>query len=159
VDRFKNGVFEHYGTEQGLPNDYVDAVLCDRNHTLWAGTWGGGLCRMQGNRFVPFDNPGECSGVVCALFEDSRGSLWLGQQRAGPEIVHLDSGKPVVFQLQSRLTGTDVRALAEMVTGETPTLDPAPVAPGRFGARTWDATWVRVASVETYAHYYDLVRR
>ncbi len=51
------------------------------------------------------------------------------------------------------------RALAEMVTAETPTLDPAPMAPGRFGARTWDATWVRVASVETYAHYYDLVRR
>lgn len=51
------------------------------------------------------------------------------------------------------------RALAEAVTGEPATLDPAPVAPGRFGARAWDATWVRVACEETYAHYYDLVRR
>ena len=51
------------------------------------------------------------------------------------------------------------RALAEAVTGDTPTLDPQPMAPGRFGARAWDATWVRVACEETYAHYYDLVRR
>jgi sarcosine dehydrogenase len=51
------------------------------------------------------------------------------------------------------------RALAEAVTGQTPTLDPAPMAPDRFGARAWDATWVRVACEETYAHYYDLVRR
>ena len=51
------------------------------------------------------------------------------------------------------------RALAEAVTGETPTRDPRPMAPGRFGARAWDAAWVRVACEETYAHYYDLVRR
>jgi glycine/D-amino acid oxidase-like deaminating enzyme len=51
------------------------------------------------------------------------------------------------------------RALAEAVTGEAATLDPWPMAPGRFGARTWDAGWVRVACEETYAHYYDLVRR
>jgi 4-methylaminobutanoate oxidase (formaldehyde-forming) len=51
------------------------------------------------------------------------------------------------------------RALAEAVTGAAPTLDPAPMAPGRFGARTWDTTWLRVACLETYAHYYDLVRR
>ena len=113
LDRFKDGAFEHYGTAQGLPNDYVDSVLCDRNRTVWAGTWGGGLSRLEGNRFVPFANPGECSGIVCALFEDKCGNLWLGQQRAGPEIVRLESGKPKVFQLQSRLTGTDVRALAE----------------------------------------------
>jgi 4-methylaminobutanoate oxidase (formaldehyde-forming) len=51
------------------------------------------------------------------------------------------------------------RALAEAVTGEAATLDPAPMVPGRFGARTWDPAWVRVACVETYAHYYDLARR
>lgn len=51
------------------------------------------------------------------------------------------------------------RAVAEAVTGETPTLDPAPMALGRFGARVWDAGWLRVACLETYAHYYDLVRR
>jgi 4-methylaminobutanoate oxidase (formaldehyde-forming) len=51
------------------------------------------------------------------------------------------------------------RALAEAVTGEAATLDPGPMAPGRFGAQAWDALWVRVACEETYARYYDLVRR
>jgi len=51
------------------------------------------------------------------------------------------------------------RAVAEAVTGAAATLDPTPMAPGRFGARAWDAGWVRVACEGTYAHYYDLVRR
>jgi glycine/D-amino acid oxidase-like deaminating enzyme len=51
------------------------------------------------------------------------------------------------------------RAVTEAVMGEAATLDPAPMAPGRFGAHAWDAAWVRVACEETYAHYYDLVRR
>ena len=51
------------------------------------------------------------------------------------------------------------RALTEAVTGMAPTLDPARMAPGRFGDRTWDPAWLRVACLETYAHYYDLVRR
>lgn len=113
ADRLKDGVITHYGTAQGLPNDYVHSVFYDRRQTLWAGTWGGGLCRMQGDKFVPYANPGECSGIVCALYEDSKGNLWVGQQRPKPEIVCLEDGKPVVFNLQSRLTGTDVRALAE----------------------------------------------
>jgi glycine/D-amino acid oxidase-like deaminating enzyme len=50
------------------------------------------------------------------------------------------------------------RAVAEAVAGGPATLDPAPMAPGRFGAKTADAAWVRVACEETYAHYYDLVR-
>jgi sarcosine dehydrogenase len=51
------------------------------------------------------------------------------------------------------------RAVTEAVMGEASTLDPAPMAPGRFGAQARDAAWVRVACEETYAHYYDLVRR
>jgi len=51
------------------------------------------------------------------------------------------------------------RALAEAVMREAPSLDPRPMAPGRFGTQAWDAAWVRVACEETYAHYYDLVRR
>ena len=51
------------------------------------------------------------------------------------------------------------RALAEAVGGEAPTLDPAALSPGRFAAPAWDAARLRVACEQTYAHYYDLVRR
>ena len=113
LNRLKDGVIQHYGTEQGLPNDYVWSVFCDRRKTLWVGTWGGGLCRLEGDRFVPYANPGECSGIICALYEDSRGNLWTGQQRPKSEIVELQDGKPVVTALQSQFTGTDVRTIIE----------------------------------------------
>lgn len=113
LDHIKDGTVEHFGTAQGLPNDFVWSVFYDRSRTLWAGTWGGGLCRLAGNRFVPFANPGECSGIVCALYQDSTGDLWVGQQRPEPQIVHLHDGQPRVIRLQSHITGTDVRAMVE----------------------------------------------
>jgi ligand-binding sensor domain-containing protein/signal transduction histidine kinase len=113
LDRLKNGVIQHYGTAQGLPNDYVWAVFYDRDQVLWVGTWGGGLCRLEGNRFVPFANPGECGGIVCALYQDSKGSLWVGQQRAKSGIVQVRDGRPMVLDLPSQFTGTDVRSIIE----------------------------------------------
>ncbi len=113
LDRLKAGVIRHYGTAEGLPNDYVWSVLYGRDHTLWVGTWGGGLCRLEGDRFVSFASPGECGGIVCALYEGEKGALWVGQQRAKSGVVCVQDGKPTVFDLQSRFAGTDVRALVE----------------------------------------------
>ena len=111
VDRLKDDTIQHYGN--GLTHDYVWSVFQDRNKTLWAGTWGRGLFRLQGDEFVPYANPGECSGVVCAIYGDPKGGLWVGQQRSEPKIVHLEEGKPVLCQLQSQFTGTDVRAICK----------------------------------------------
>jgi ligand-binding sensor domain-containing protein len=117
LDRLKNGKVRHYGTVQGLPNDYVWSAFCGRDHTVWVGTWGGGLCRLEGDRFVPVDNPGECGGIVCALYEDQKQDLWVGQQRPKSGIVRLVDGKPVLVDLQSQFAGTDVRAVAEARDG------------------------------------------
>jgi hypothetical protein len=96
-----------------VPNDYVWSVFCDRDNAVWAGTWGAGLCKLTGDQFVPYENPGECSGIVCALYQDASGAHWVGQQRSRPEIVRLQDGKPVMVKLQSRFAGTDVRAFIE----------------------------------------------
>jgi ligand-binding sensor domain-containing protein len=112
VDRLKDGKVRHYDTANGLPNNFINAVLYDRSQTLWAGTWGGGLCCMEGGQFVSKDVP-DRNTVVCAMLEDSRGGLWIGGQRSKPEIVHLVNGHSEVVPLNSRLAGTDIRALAE----------------------------------------------
>jgi ligand-binding sensor domain-containing protein len=113
LDRWQNGVVQHFGPAQGLPNDYIHTVFLDRKQRLWVGTWGSGLCRFDGSKFVSHVGAEETNGVVCALFEDSKNRLWLGQQRSQPEIVFLENDQPVVLRLQSRRVGTDVRAVTE----------------------------------------------
>ena len=113
MDRLKNDVVQHYGVAQGLTNEYIWSVFQDRDHHVWAGTWGAGLFRLEGDNFVPFANPGECSGVIVAMQAASAGGLWIGQQRGDAGIVHLQGNQIKVLKLQSRLAGSDVRALVE----------------------------------------------
>jgi ligand-binding sensor domain-containing protein len=113
VNRLKDGVIEHFGTAQGLANDFIHSVFYDRNDTLWVGTWGGGLCRRVGNGFESYTNLGDRNGIVCALYQDSKDNLWVGQQWSQPEIMRLQAGKPFVTRLQSKISGTDVRAVEE----------------------------------------------
>src|SRR5262249_16742834 len=83
LDRLKDGAVQPFSQAQGLPNDYVQTVFLDSHCRLWAGTWGGGLLRLEGGQFAAHAGADE-KGVVCALFEDSRRRLWIGQQRSRP---------------------------------------------------------------------------
>lgn len=80
----KGGRTRRYGREDGLTNPFVWALCRDRAGRLWAGTWGGGLYRLEGERFVNFTSDLGTDSVVLALHEDLRGRLWLGM-RTGPE--------------------------------------------------------------------------
>src|SRR5262249_24077895 len=117
VDRLKNGRVRHYGPGDGLTNECVWSVLQDRNKTTWAGTWGGGLFSLQNDRFVPFESFDECGPIVCALFEDSHGSVWLGQPLGEPRITRIQSGQPSVFKLPTPSGRVDARVVAEDAAG------------------------------------------
>jgi ligand-binding sensor domain-containing protein/signal transduction histidine kinase len=113
IDRLKNGRVRHYGPNEGLTNECVWSVLQDRNKTLWAGTWGGGLFKLEADKFAPFVSPAECGPVVCGLYEDSRGGLWLGQPWNEPQITRLLDGKPTVFPIPAPQARVDARAIIE----------------------------------------------
>jgi ligand-binding sensor domain-containing protein/signal transduction histidine kinase len=113
IDRLKDGRLRHYGPEDGLINECVWSVLQDRNKTLWAGTWGGGLFKLEGDKFVQFVSPTDCGQVVCGLYEDSRGGLWLGQPWNEPQITRLLDGKPTVFRMPTAQARVDARAIIE----------------------------------------------
>ncbi len=112
INRVKDGAIRQYGTEQGLTNEFVWSVYQDRNKRVWAGTWGGGLFRLEGERFVSVAGA-RVPLVVCALYEDSKGGLWLGQQRAEPVVMQLCADKPVPLPLPTTNLRADVRAVAE----------------------------------------------
>jgi signal transduction histidine kinase/ligand-binding sensor domain-containing protein len=74
----------------GLSPGYVDAVLVDRSGTVWVGTGGSGLHRLEpdGRSFARFvsdaaDPQSLSDDFVTTLFEASDGTLWVGTRSGG----------------------------------------------------------------------------
>jgi signal transduction histidine kinase/ligand-binding sensor domain-containing protein/CheY-like chemotaxis protein len=71
---------DSYTTAQGLPQNSVLSLVQTRDGYLWLATYEG-LVRFDGVRFTVFDKqntPELTASWVTALFEDARGSLWVG---------------------------------------------------------------------------------
>ena len=75
--RTPDGKIRWFDTRDGLPSRRVRDLWLDRDGNLWAGT-GGGLSRLEGERFVttPFDSGHDLD--VRRFFEDREGNLWVG---------------------------------------------------------------------------------
>ncbi len=78
-----NWVVRTWQTKDGLPQNYVYALLQTRDGYLWVGT-GGGLARFDGVRFRTFGlQDGLGSVQISALVEDAQGNLWVGTRGGG----------------------------------------------------------------------------
>jgi ligand-binding sensor domain-containing protein len=68
-------------TEDGLPQNLVSSAVQTRDGYLWLGTFSG-LARFDGERFQVFDTantPEIADSRITSLFEDAKGTLWIGQ--------------------------------------------------------------------------------
>jgi ligand-binding sensor domain-containing protein/signal transduction histidine kinase len=94
VLRYRSGLFESFGPEQGLANEFVGAVLEDRRGDVWAAT-NRGLYRGRGGRFVRVDEPLHLSNIAFfCLRELSDGTLLAG----GPSgLFRIEDGAPRPF--------------------------------------------------------------
>jgi PAS domain S-box-containing protein len=77
----------HYGAESALPQASIRAILQD-DDTLWAGTDGGGVCRLEqsadSKKFECYTSRDGLSGnSVDSLFRDREGNLWIGTETGG----------------------------------------------------------------------------
>jgi ligand-binding sensor domain-containing protein len=60
------------------PN-YVFSVLATRDGGIWAGTWGGGAARFDGQRWRNLTvKDGLAGNIVYAITQDSDGAIWFG---------------------------------------------------------------------------------
>ena len=60
------------------PN-YIVSLEVDQDGIVWAGTWGGGLARFDGEKFINYTvRDGLPSNHVFMLHEDHQGILWVG---------------------------------------------------------------------------------
>ncbi len=84
-------------TEQGLPQNSVNAMLQDHRSYIWIGTFGG-LARFDGERFTVFDSantPGFGSDQISSLYESRSGALWIGTVDGG--LIRLQDGVPTTY--------------------------------------------------------------
>jgi signal transduction histidine kinase/ligand-binding sensor domain-containing protein len=82
VASVKEFVIDHWGMEQGLPQNSVNSICQTRDGYLWLATFGG-LVRFDGVQFTVFDRfntPGMKADRCLALYEDSKGRLWIGTE-------------------------------------------------------------------------------
>lgn len=104
---------DHWGVDEGLPNNALAALAPSRDGYLWIGTWAGTV-RFDGARFtriaenLPNDH-------TRALVEDRTGAMWIGSSPGG--LVRWRGGAFDRFVPEHGLAGHDVRALVEDADG------------------------------------------
>ena len=71
---------QHYTTEEGLSQNYVDCVYRDSRGFIWVGTWDG-LNRFDGYSFITYrpgtDGKSISDGFINDITEDKNGNLWI----------------------------------------------------------------------------------
>ena len=102
-----------WATEEGLPQNSVNAILQTRDGYLWLGTFGG-LARFDGVKFTTFNSgntPGLKSNRILSLCEGRDGRLWLGAETG--ELMSYKDGVGQTYTTEDGLPGGYVWALHE----------------------------------------------
>jgi ligand-binding sensor domain-containing protein len=61
---------------------YVFSILCAKDGSTWAGTWGGGVGRFDGQKWTNFSTTDGLAGnIVYSIAQDGEGVLWFGTDR------------------------------------------------------------------------------
>jgi len=103
--------FEQITVQQGLSSNEVFCVLKDKNGFMWFGTRDG-LNKYDGNeikvyKHIPGDSTSLNCNMICTLFEDIDGDMWIGTWRGGlnkyirksDSFVHFDRESKKPFRL------------------------------------------------------------
>lgn len=92
VIKYSNGNFQAINI-----GGFAFALLQDRNNTIWVGTWGQGIAKIdpETNQTTLFNNQISGSNTlssdkVLSLYDDSYGNLWVGTKGGGINIIPLN---------------------------------------------------------------------
>ena len=61
---------------------YVFSIIADLDDKIWAGTWGGGVTRFEGNRWTNLtENDGLAGNIVYSIAQGADGVYWFGTNK------------------------------------------------------------------------------
>ncbi len=120
--------------EQGLEDvkvaynpNYIVAITVDQAGIVWAGTWGGGLSRFDGESWRTFTKQdGLPANHVFALAEDASGNVWIGTSRG---LARFDGEAFAVYGAHDGVFADTVFSLSIATEGSTWV--------GGFGGAAW----------------------
>jgi len=115
LSRYLNGAASVYTVKNGLPDDYVVALLKAKDGRLWIGTRGGLAVFEDGNLRSFTIADGIASNSIRSLYEDSAGVLWIGSYDGG--LTRLKDGKFTVYTMRDGLSSNGVFCILEDAAG------------------------------------------
>jgi len=115
LGRYHDGRASIYRVQDGLPDDYVLALLPAKDGKFWIGTRGG-LALFENGSFTSFTvADGLASNSIRSLYEDADGVLWIGSYDGG--LTRLKDGKFTVYTMQDGLSSNGVFCILEDPAG------------------------------------------
>ena len=110
LNYYDGNAFRRYSVSDGLSSNDICTLAMDADSTLWVGTAGGGINRLEGERFRLAAQVGQRPPVrISGLLEDGRGRRWIGTSLEG---LYLDEGGTLTQFSDSRgLVGSTVNCL------------------------------------------------
>src|SRR5690606_10358096 len=114
VLRYAGESFVTYTVTEGLCSDLVMTALSDKSGDIWLGTYGNGVCRMDGMAQITTLDGLPNNTVWCGL-ADIDSSLWFGTSDG---LSHIVNGLVVPLPGEQALAGQRVLALHRAPTGE-----------------------------------------
>lgn len=106
--RRRDGKFQLFGSDQGLPRDFIMSLHVARDGAVWVGT-ANGAARVLGERIVPIDlSAMNKAQDVFDFHEDADGTMWIAtdrgliRHRGGKmQVLGLEQGLPIdtIFQV------------------------------------------------------------
>jgi ligand-binding sensor domain-containing protein/signal transduction histidine kinase len=117
-----SGDVQYLTRKDGLPNNWVDHLLLDKQRRLWAGTRGGLALMRDVNESGMFSvqqtykSIGKVKLDVHALAQGPDGEIWIGSQdgimRSGP------GGSPLSFRILTRAQGLIDRSITALASDQ-----------------------------------------
>ncbi len=97
------------------PN-YVFSVHIDPDDTLWAGTWGGGISKFDGNSWTNYtESDGLAGDIVYAIAQDESGVMWFGTNKG---LSRFDGKNWTTYGRHEGIQNLDIYALVVAPDGD-----------------------------------------
>ena len=113
--RIVEGNVEAYGSDDGLPDDFIASIFEDRELNLWVGTEGAGLVRIKDGPVTTISKrEGLSNNLVHAFCQARDGSIWIGTE-GGIDVYRGREHK--VYSAKDGLPRNSIRLLTDDAEG------------------------------------------